>query len=132
MGQPTKLNNFLEDTSCNKHRDVKLENFTLSEYTKFRLCCSNKRIKKTIQYVNSLISIEYIINSFSDLTFLKNTNLNENQLKALSVLPIKPSDIDYAGSYEHIQAVKKYLLEINNKNDKDKYDAFFSTNFKQA
>jgi hypothetical protein len=93
--------------------------------------CGNKRIKKTIEYINSLISIEYLINSFSDLTFFKHTHLNDKQIKALNILPIKPSQIENLNVNDQ-QIIKKYLTEIANNSSIDKYDNFFISNFKQA
>lgn len=92
--------------------------------------CGDSRLKRTIDYLNSLRSIEYLINSYSDLTFFKSTNLNEKQLKALQVLPIKPLELEDSDKHQE-EEVKTYFTELNDDkhSDKDIFDDFFNQNF---
>lgn len=90
----------------------------------------NKSIERTVDYLNSLRSIEYLLASYSDVTFLKTCNLNEKQIKALEVLPIKPLElVDY--SHGDVNQVKSYIKDIVNKGLNDKYDAFFKSHLVQ-
>lgn len=128
------MNNFVaEKTSSKKLQEMRLEHFSLTQYTKFMFCCGNKRLKRTIDYLNSLRSIEYLLSSFRDLTFFKYSQLTEKQIKTLGALPIKPAElIDNSNSisFGNIQIVKSYFEEMSNdNNEKDKFDNFFNSNF---
>jgi hypothetical protein len=97
---------------------------------KYSYFCGDKQLKRSIDYLNSLRSIEYLINSYSDLTFFKSTSLNEKQIKALSLLPIKPLELD-ENHKNQVEEVKTYFTELEDKqSEKDIFDNFFNTNFK--
>ena len=112
-------------------KEVNIENISLCQYVKHTILCGNSRFKRSIDYLNSLRSIEYLISSYSDLTFFKSTTLNEKQMKALQVLPIKPLEIEDYGKVQ-VEEVKTYFSELNDDKcrDKDMFDDFFNQNFK--
>lgn len=134
VNQNARINNFMNSSSFNlkNFNNFKIDDFGTYDYIKSKIGCVNKKYEKTFKYLNSLRSIEYLLNSFSDLTFFKSTKLSANQHLALQILPILPEElIDNDDS--NIEKVTKYLTDHESfkKEERpiDKVDVFFTNNF---
>ena len=122
----------LKKTSNRNLNNVKLENFTAFDYFKRTIRCKKDSIKEmTYNYLNSLRSIEYLLNSYSELTFYKSTQLTDEQHLAIQLLPIFPEE-QKVFEDENIKKVNCYLektLEKSKNQQADINDMFLISNF---
>lgn len=118
--------------NLNKFENFKIQDFGISDYLKNVIGCGDKNHDKTIQYLNSLRSIEYLLNSYTELTFYKYTELSNIQHLALQLLPIFPEKLKEIDD-ESVEKLTKYLNENEFiKEDVrgiNKSDAFLTSNF---
>lgn len=122
----------LNKTSNRNLNNFKLENFTAFEYFKRSFKCKNDSLKeRTFNYLNSLRSIEYLLNSYSELTFYKSTQLTDEQHLAIQLLPIFPEEQkDFVD--ENIKKVNCYLekaVEKAKNQQAEMNDMFLISNF---
>ena len=112
--------------------NFKIDDFGTYDYIKSKIGCGNTKYEKTFKYLNSLRSIEYMLTSYSDLTFFKSTELSANQHLALEILPILPEEL-IENDDSNIEKVTKYIADHESfkKEDRaiDKVDVFFTNNF---
>lgn len=131
-----RINNFMNSSSFNlkNYKNFKISKFGTYDYFKSTIGCGDKSLDRTFDYLNSLRSIEYMMNSYTELTFLKSTELSNIQHLALQILPIYPEEL-VSFDDNSIEKVSKYLKdnEVIRQEGRniDKYDYFLTSKFIQ-
>lgn len=130
-----RLNNFISTTNSfnfKNYDNYKINKFGTLDYFKSTIGCGDEKLEKTFDYLNSLRSIEYLMNSYTELTFLKSTELSNIQHLALQILPIYPEKLVKMDDAS-IEKVKKYLkdTEIIKQEGRnvEKFDVFLTSKF---